>query len=257
MNYYNRHINDYRAATAHLSWDEDAAYNRLLDICYATEKPLPADISQVCRLARATKPAHRAAVETVLQEFFVLEADGWHQHRCDEELALATERARRARENGTQGGRPRKPRNNPEETHPVNSGIDPGSYARASHSPFPIPQEETEANASAKRADNGPTRTRGTRLSDDWQPDVEDRAFAEQQGLDADTIAAEFRDYWIAKPGAAGVKLDWPATWRNWCRHAQQRRGSNSGPGRGRAGNGRVSVTEAVGDVIVALRDRA
>jgi phage replication O-like protein O len=27
-----------------------------------------------------------------------------------------------------------------------------------------------------------------------------------------------FRDYWIAVPGRKGVKLDWFATWRNWCR---------------------------------------
>jgi len=30
--------------------------------------------------------------------------------------------------------------------------------------------------------------------------------------------AAQFRDYWIAKPGAQACKLDWEATWRNWCR---------------------------------------
>ncbi len=31
---------------------------------------------------------------------------------------------------------------------------------------------------------------------------------------------AKFRDYWIAVPGQKGVKLDWFATWRNWCRRA-------------------------------------
>jgi hypothetical protein len=33
-----------------------------------------------------------------------------------------------------------------------------------------------------------------------------------------DDQAARFRDYWIAKPGAQACKLDWEATWRNWCR---------------------------------------
>lgn len=28
----------------------------------------------------------------------------------------------------------------------------------------------------------------------------------------------EFKDYWIAQPGAKGRKTDWLATWRNWCR---------------------------------------
>lgn len=31
----------------------------------------------------------------------------------------------------------------------------------------------------------------------------------------------EFRDYWVAVPGAKGVKLDWLATWRNWVRRAK------------------------------------
>ncbi len=37
-------------------------------------------------------------------------------------------------------------------------------------------------------------------------------------GLKPATVAEEFRDYWIAQPGQKGVKLDWFATWRNWCR---------------------------------------
>jgi hypothetical protein len=30
-----------------------------------------------------------------------------------------------------------------------------------------------------------------------------------------------FIDYWRAKPGKDGSKLDWLATWRNWMRRAQ------------------------------------
>lgn len=33
-------------------------------------------------------------------------------------------------------------------------------------------------------------------------------------------VWAEFRDYWVAIPGARGIKLDWVATWKNWCRRA-------------------------------------
>lgn len=32
---------------------------------------------------------------------------------------------------------------------------------------------------------------------------------------------ARFVDYWRAQPGQRGVKTDWPATWRNWMRKAQ------------------------------------
>jgi hypothetical protein len=39
----------------------------------------------------------------------------------------------------------------------------------------------------------------------------------------ADT-AASFRDYWCGKPGADAKKLDWLATWRNWCRREFRRK---------------------------------
>lgn len=32
-------------------------------------------------------------------------------------------------------------------------------------------------------------------------------------------VAEKFRDYWTALPGQRGVKADWLATWRNWCRN--------------------------------------
>ena len=41
MNYYPFHIGDYLSATRHLSWEEDCAYRRLLDVYYTSEKPLP------------------------------------------------------------------------------------------------------------------------------------------------------------------------------------------------------------------------
>ena len=32
------------------------------------------------------------------------------------------------------------------------------------------------------------------------------------------SIGEEFTDYWIAVSGQKAIKLDWLATWRNWCR---------------------------------------
>lgn len=74
---------------------------------------------------------------------------------------------------------------------------------------------------SSSKLDN---RKRGARLSQDWQPSEADRDFAKQLGwsdAQIDSEAANFRDYWIAKPGAGGCKLDWPATWRKWVRSSK------------------------------------
>ena len=86
MNYYDHHIGDYAEATSHLSFVEDAAYGRLIRKYYSTEKPLPKEISKVQRLVGAKTKEEKIAVSTVLEEFFILEEDGWHNKRCDEEI---------------------------------------------------------------------------------------------------------------------------------------------------------------------------
>ena len=87
MNYYEHHIKDYAAATSHLTWDEDMAYTRLLRYYYRKEQPIPADITQACRIVSATTKVQREAVATVLSEFFDLREDGWHKDTCDEAIA--------------------------------------------------------------------------------------------------------------------------------------------------------------------------
>jgi len=97
MNYYEHHIGDYAEATAHLTFVEDAAYSRMIRKYYATERPLPADVKQVQRLVGARTKEEREAVESVLQEFFTLQADGWHQARCDADLQRYIAKQEKAR----------------------------------------------------------------------------------------------------------------------------------------------------------------
>lgn len=87
MNYYEHHLRDYDAATAHLSWDEDLAYTRLIRWYYRKERPIPADVKEACRQVRAVSKPQRDAVHAVLQEFFQLREDGWHKDTCDEAIA--------------------------------------------------------------------------------------------------------------------------------------------------------------------------
>jgi uncharacterized protein YdaU (DUF1376 family) len=100
MNFYKHHIGDYAQATSHLSFVEDAAYSRMIRKYYAEEKPLPADIRAVQRLVGARTKEEKQAVEDILNEFFELQDDGWHNKRCDAELAanceLETEREAKA-----------------------------------------------------------------------------------------------------------------------------------------------------------------
>lgn len=66
---------------------------------------------------------------------------------------------------------------------------------------------------------------RGSRLPKDW---TLPKAWGEEAMTLQPTWTSEhvrfeaekFRDYWIGVAGKAGIKLDWPATWRNWTRNA-------------------------------------
>ena len=65
---------------------------------------------------------------------------------------------------------------------------------------------------------------RGSRLPADWAlPKAWEEWGVSELGLSENAVLLEgekFRDWWIAKPGQGGVKLDWEATWRNWLRKA-------------------------------------
>lgn len=39
---------------------------------------------------------------------------------------------------------------------------------------------------------------------------------------DVQLVAEKFRDHWAALPGPRGMKADWFAAWRNWCRNEQR-----------------------------------
>lgn len=67
------------------------------------------------------------------------------------------------------------------------------------------------------------TATPPTRISEDWQPTREavDKLRPDTPDVDLQRETANFVDYWLGKPGKAGEKQDWTATWRKWMRTAQ------------------------------------
>ena len=86
-----------------------------------------------------------------------------------------------------------------------------------------VAADAAPATASANHASK-PSKARGMRLPDGWQPD---QALADWTRANAPAAANalevdRFRDYWTAQPGAKGRKTDWAATWRNWARRCQE-----------------------------------
>jgi len=99
MNYYEHHIGDYTVATTHLTFIEDATYSRLLRRYYSTEKPLPSDVKVIQKLIGAVSSLEKNAVVNMLNEFFVLTADGWRQRRCDHEIKRYKDKQNKAKRN--------------------------------------------------------------------------------------------------------------------------------------------------------------
>ena len=303
MNFYPFHVGDYAKDTRHLTWDEDAAYRRLLDLYYSTERPIPLDTRVVFRLVVASTDAQRAAVETVLQEFFARTEDGWVNERAERELeAMRGKQARQRAAANKRWSQEKACRSNAtvnsvampwhtksdamaSKTDASESAekteitqIDDGATETAKNAdadampwhtksdamaskndavamppiPIPIPiylanfqagdqsagdekpqgPQQDAGDTNPVDPDNplndffpGPKEPRGSRLPADWTLPDEWRDWAERHAneLDIAGTADQFRDYWVAKSRAAGRKADWYATWRNWCRRANER----------------------------------
>ncbi len=130
------------------------------------------------------------------------------------------------------------------------TGKCPAGQARDSHGipasatppePEPVPEpipvkEAVESNSTAAGAhsDDAPRKRsaeakkpRAARLPQDWTLPKSwgDWAVSElgMQPAAVRTEAAKFADHWHAKAGRDAAKLDWLATWRNWCRTALER----------------------------------
>ena len=209
LNYYPHHIGDYKAATAHLSDLEDLAYRRLLEMYYDTEQPIPADTQWVSRRLRMGSDV----VESVLTDFFLLTENGYSHARCEMEIREYNIKAERSRANGAKGGRRKasvdEPKN-PAGSQQVPKANPERTQSLANHEPLTNNHKPLTSSKTA----------RGTRLPTDFQVDMQ---FAVDQGLtNCLEESAKFRDYWSAQSGPRGVKLDWQATWRNWCRNAKK-----------------------------------
>lgn len=216
MNYYEHHLGDYAKDAGHLSMLEHGAYRCMLDLCYATEKPLPLDREKLNRLVRANSDEEKQAVSLVLVEFFDETPEGWMHKRVREEIKKASARIKAARTNGKKGGRPKTQRDTQRDAiglakqNPDLTQVEPRSKLPSTTSHLPPPKKE-----------QGAQRSRGSRLLAGWRPDVKLQGWAakERPDLDIEQTIARFCDHWTAAPGSRGVKLDWDATFRNWVRN--------------------------------------
>ena len=104
MIWYKFFLGDYIRDTHHLADAEDLAYRRLIDLYMMSESPIPLDTKLVSRKVRLDLDI----VEVVLNEFFEKAEDGYHNARCDKEIAKYLHQVSMNRQSAAKGGRPKK-----------------------------------------------------------------------------------------------------------------------------------------------------
>jgi hypothetical protein len=114
----------------------------------------------------------------------------------------------------------------PDQTRPDQTKTRPESRARASARASPSAPPTPTASTGERKVSGAKTRAASaTRLPADFTLTDERRLVAEAETLPAERTFAKFCDYWRAASGAKARKLDWDATWRNWCRNDADRNG--------------------------------
>lgn len=170
---YLHHIGDFMVDTAHLTPLEECFYRRAIDLYYLNEKPLPKETQSVFRRLRAITQEEREAVINVLQDFFVEQEDGFHNKRCDAEIAEYQLNANKNRENGKKGGRP--PKKKPED-NPNTSKMVINENPKETQSVILGSQSETQKNLNRKpltdnHINNTHTLSTDENQNESWKPD--------------------------------------------------------------------------------------
>lgn len=203
MNFVEVHLNDYAAATFHLSPLEDGIYWRLLRCYYRDEQLLPVEIADVARMVGARTADEIRAVEVVLKEFFSPESDGWRQSRCDEEIERVAEKREKAREAAAASWEKRRGNADAKRSHSDRNA----SHSPTTHSPIGIKKRfDAFYAAYPKKKSKAQAETAFQKLSPD----------DELLTVILDAIEAQTKERALMKSAGEFVP-EWkhPATWLN------------------------------------------
>lgn len=234
--YYKRYPRDFIEGTIGLDLETKGAYAIILDLIYMQGGQLPDDEKYICGLLGCSAKKWKTIRQTLL-DLDKIHVNGRFISNSRADLELESLK----KFSDAQSERASGPRKNKDLEEPT---------AKPKRS-----QPEPEPDI-IKKEPSVPKK--GTRIPDDFQPDFDE---AVRLGVPMQMVskeAAKFRDYWTAKTGKDATKLDWPATWRNWCRNAASRLGARSSPAKSnfrdhqdevtksfeRAANGRDSTAE-------------
>jgi uncharacterized protein YdaU (DUF1376 family) len=217
------YIGDYLRDTQHLNAEKHGAYVLLIFAYWVSGAPLPDDDEHLATIARV--PLDRwHGIRNIIAAFFDIAHGVWRHKRVDIELRRAKRISKERSKAGAEGAAKRWQSDNNTDDKPMANAMANGMAKPSQNdapSQSPPPKERVEAatppDGAVKRA------PKGTRLAGDfivlmeWREEA--REAREKHGkpaIDIDLEAELFTNYWLAKAGADGCKLDWHRTWINW-----------------------------------------
>jgi len=216
----------YLADTGHLTTLEHGAYLLLLVTMWRAGGSLPNDPKKLAKFTRLS-PSQWDKVSENVMEFFDVDGDEITQKRLEKEMKFVRERSRMQSEKAK--ARYLKYKETPDAVAMPEASRTPAP------TPTPTPTDKKEPSVPKK----------GTRIPDDFEPDIQRAVEAGLRPERALIEAAKFKNYWQAKAGKDATKLDWPKTWVNWYLSAIERQGGPRGsPGRGKQSNFREHQDE-------------
>lgn len=148
------YVADYEADTAHLTLEEDGAYNRLLRLCWRTAGcSIPADRKWIMRKMRVSADEYDRVVEPILEEFFTLGMGRWFNARLQYEMERVTERSEARSAAGRRGAAKRWQKTKPLKNKDTGDGkANADAMANRWHpEPEPEPKEDTNVSSTRKR----------------------------------------------------------------------------------------------------------
>jgi uncharacterized protein YdaU (DUF1376 family) len=235
-----------------LTLEERGAYNTVLDLIYARANNVPDDDRFIAGWLRCDVRVWKRIKGRLIEAGKLYVSDGLLcNERADAVVLECLSRHGSAEEAGRASGRKRRAqlkKNNDLARTAVATGASTSKSQsqnkKDSPTFYPSPDEPEPMPEQAPRPSRGPrhekksaglrdsdlmkktrprTRGDGERLPPGWTPSGRNISDAVDIGLtpeQANDTADEFRDYWLARPGRAGMSADWDAAWRYWCRKA-------------------------------------
>jgi uncharacterized protein YdaU (DUF1376 family) len=188
---------DYLRDTRFLTPLKHGIYLLALVHCWDSKGPMPLDEQECAGICNCRSADEVEALRYILERFFVRNDYGYFNVRMQKEIERS-EAISGARSVAGKAGYQAKAK------QLLGKSLASATTISPSLSPY---KEKTKRTATAMR------------LPPDFVPSLE---VAISFGIaDPKRESEAFIDYWTAKAGRDATKLDWLATWRNWCRNSK------------------------------------